>query len=222
MPRREAPSRCLVIWGAARVGTIVRGIAVQRYVGVKHEHRQASRHGVLRHVLARLRRHGCCRPGGLARGHRHRSRRRSAGLRPHGRDHGLRGRAHLRRPLQPRRDHRPVGRRPLPGGQDRRLHRRPGPGRHRRVGRALCDRQRQGGVHALRRLRRQRLRRSFPGGVHDAGGDRHRAAAHLLLPARDPRRHRQAGPGRPAWRRWPAAWRSPSSISSASRWTTRR
>ena len=66
--------------------------------------------------------------------------------------------------LQPRRDDRPVGRRPLPGGQDRRLHRRSGPGRHRRVGRAVRDRQRQGGVHALRRLRRQRLRRSFPAG----------------------------------------------------------
>ena len=65
---------------------------------VKHEGGQASRRGVLRHVPARLRRHGRCRPGGLARGHRQRSRRRSAGLRPHGRDHGLRGRAHLRRP----------------------------------------------------------------------------------------------------------------------------
>jgi len=84
--------------GAAGVGTTVRGIAVQRHFGVTHEHRQASRRGVLRHVRARLRRHGCCRPGGLARGHRHRSRRRSAGLRPHGRDHGLRGWANLRRP----------------------------------------------------------------------------------------------------------------------------
>ena len=52
----------------------------------------------------------------------------------------------------------------ISGGQDRRLHRRSGPGRHRRVGRAVRDRQRQGGVHALRRLRRQRLRRSFPAG----------------------------------------------------------
>src|SRR5665811_1333299 len=39
--------------------------------------------------------------------------------------------------LQPRRDDRPVGRRPLASGQDRRLHRRPGRGRHRGVGRAV-------------------------------------------------------------------------------------
>ena len=51
----------------------------------------------------------------------------------------------------------------FPARQARRLRRRPGPRRHRRLGRALRDRQRQGRLHARRRLRRQRLRRPLAG-----------------------------------------------------------
>ena len=145
MPRREAPSRCLVIWGAARVAAIVRGIAVQRYVGVKHENKQASRRGALRHVLARLRRHGCCRP--------------------------------------------------------------------------LRDRQRQGGF-------------TLSDGFAANGYGDHSPAGYTMLAAIVIELlltffflfviHGVTDRRAPAWRRWPAALRSPSSISSASRWTSRR
>ena len=68
--------------------------------------------------------------------------------------------------------------------------------RHLRQRRALRDRLGQGRLLALRRLRRQRLRRPPPAGYQPARRDRHRDAPHRRLPARHPRGHRQKGPGR--------------------------
>ena len=58
--------------------------------------------------------------------------------------------------------------------------------------RAVPDRQRQGRLHARRRLRVKRLRRALARRLLAAGGARRRGRDDVLLPDHHPRRHRQA------------------------------